>query len=456
MGQHRVRRTPFWEKIRAFPLDTMLWLHEQQLTIDWDGYAKPLALPLGVVLSAFFYAAAVARYDHRAMQEFYRGALFSPNQKVYERVRMRAVSGRVLEPLDGAIGSQRSWLGVALVAANAVLVAVALASIANFVSLYFLSYRPYTLLYQNGPSPLPSARRLHLTNVSGSWWAKLSGFFVSSDELADSDLDSSLVDESQNDMNLFQKDVWQLQVWDPPRFALMLACTLSPPVLVVLYAGTLLPLYSLAASYLALSAATYLTVARFQLLVADKQLLYQEMFQEYNKKFVHPKTSVLRKDAVIDATLGPRILADYTVQTEPVAHLYTAKLKVFITHDIHGKAHNTAPRSALSRLASPAREDVFPRLELYRRENRPLESPFRTPLHPDPRLGHPSNSKAPWYTLLTPFRRNSRNELHTPFRLRPHSPSRATPGRTSPFRLSSQGEVLSRLPSPSRSRPRWH
>lgn len=461
MAPHRVRRTPVFEKIRSFPFDTFLWLNEHRLSIDWDTHARKVALPLGALLSIVFYGAAAIRYDALSLQQFYRGAVFSPNHKVYERVRQRAVTGRVPTQLDSDDMALQTWLALWLMAANCILATLTMACVANFVSLYFFSYRSYTLLYHSGGSPSLSARRLHLTNSDMSWWSKFTNLFVSPDmSYLDSELEPSLLDESYNEINLFQKDVWQLQVWDPSRFSMMLSATFSPPLMILIYiGGGPLPFYTLIISYLAFAGLSYLTIQKFLLLVADKQILYQEMFQEYNKKFVLPKTSVLRKDAIIDATLGPRILAHYTVQTEPVAHLHTAKLKVFMTHDINGKAHNTVPKSSMSRSVSPAKEDVFPRLAKYKNEGRPLESPFRTPLHPDPRLGYQNRLHQPnWITLSTPYRRNSRNELQTPFRLRPHSPSRQlSPGRnTSPLRLSSQLDHHgSRLPSPSKSRPRW-
>ena len=45
----------------------------------------------------------------------------------------------------------------------------------------------------------------------------------------------------------------------------------------------------------------------FLQLINDKQILYQEMFQEYNKNLLI-KINQLKKDAMIDATLGPHYL----------------------------------------------------------------------------------------------------------------------------------------------------
>ncbi|KAK7677412.1 hypothetical protein QCA50_019630 [Cerrena zonata] len=59
------------------------------------------------------------------------------------------------------------------------------------------------------------------------------------------------------------------------------------------------------------------------------------MFGEYNDKFVKPKTSTLKKNAIVDATFGPNIPAQYVVNHDSKAHLLTDKLKVFITHDIN-------------------------------------------------------------------------------------------------------------------------
>lgn len=58
------------------------------------------------------------------------------------------------------------------------------------------------------------------------------------------------------------------------------------------------------------------------------------MFQEYNKKFVQPKINVLKKDAMVDATMGPFYLSSLS-DNRPYAF---SKLKVFVTHDLKGNA----------------------------------------------------------------------------------------------------------------------
>ncbi|RCK62427.1 Nuclear rim protein 1 [Candida viswanathii] len=78
----------------------------------------------------------------------------------------------------------------------------------------------------------------------------------------------------------------------------------------------------------------YYLMSDFLNLVNDKQILYQEMFQEYNKKFVQPKTNILKKDRMVDATMGPFYLSSLN-DNRPYAF---SKLKVFVTHDMKGNA----------------------------------------------------------------------------------------------------------------------
>ncbi|KAM9920905.1 hypothetical protein OXX59_006867, partial [Metschnikowia pulcherrima] len=45
-----VRKQPLFDRIRSYPLDLLLSLNEQRLSIDWDDHV-PQCLPVGTFLS---------------------------------------------------------------------------------------------------------------------------------------------------------------------------------------------------------------------------------------------------------------------------------------------------------------------------------------------------------------------------------------------------------------------
>ncbi|RKP10278.1 hypothetical protein THASP1DRAFT_21972 [Thamnocephalis sphaerospora] len=78
-----------------------------------------------------------------------------------------------------------------------------------------------------------------------------------------------------------EERIWELFMWDPPLFSLNLFCWFSPPQVAIYFAlnsGTL---------YICVPMTYYLSRTYIQH-VRDKQLLFSQVYAEYNSKFVNP------------------------------------------------------------------------------------------------------------------------------------------------------------------------
>ncbi|KAJ1962948.1 hypothetical protein GGI12_002340 [Dipsacomyces acuminosporus] len=92
-------------------------------------------------------------------------------------------------------------------------------------------------------------------------------------------------------------EIWELSMWTPNTFSRNLFCWCSPVQLLILsfMDGSnwyyILPLSAAVATQCTFLVVTYAT------LVKDKQLLFSEVYNEYNQKFVHPRVFVPKRDA---------------------------------------------------------------------------------------------------------------------------------------------------------------
>lgn len=351
-----VRRESVWSKIQSWPFDTLLWANEVVMSTPWDDYAESVAVPAGYGLTIVYTVLVRALAYYSASDRRSANPLFQTNHYDYERLRARATHTLLLGDEAGNSSSLALSYYLGFVVYGFRLLTLAIYVLAAVNMGYLLaSHRNYTLFY----SPIDthpkssSARKVTLSNDGPtSTWDKVVHMLytrttslrrfetaaATSDTLTytDSDYDDTTLDE----INLIEKEMWELSVWVPSKFRLALASTLSPVLLAILYTLTELPYWKVLLVALGFSASLQYLSTKFAVLVQDKQVLYQEMFEEYNSKFVKPKTNILKKDVVIDATFGSEAPSVLTVKTDVRAHLMTGKLKVFITHDIDGRAYN--------------------------------------------------------------------------------------------------------------------
>ncbi|KAK9237178.1 hypothetical protein V1525DRAFT_174401 [Lipomyces kononenkoae] len=285
MAQRRVvRRATLLTRLKSYPLDTYLHLHEQLETIDWDKLSDSVSLPTGFILDGLLLFCRLA-ISTVAVRQDERSEIFWDSSKL----RNSPIAGDVLQGRGGKRGF-RGWLtGVLSVISIAIL-------LLSFINAYYIfsRRRTYTFL---GRAPQDtklagnsSATKSQLnldyntSTPSSSPWKKIADKFshAESSPAADSD-----------------KDVWELHMWNPQLFNLYLFTAFSPLHTMILFNTTYSTLIRNMVVCLLISGQIYLLTTSFLQQIMDKSLVFGEMFEEYEKKVVRPKMSVVRRDVAV-------------------------------------------------------------------------------------------------------------------------------------------------------------
>lgn len=367
-----IRKQPLVDRIKAWPFDFLLWANELRLSIEWDDYCYSLALPLGSFLTGLYSVFVKIVNYYSILEERRENLVFHTDFHNYQRIKRKAIRGEPITPVTSPVTGSGYWLSLLKLS----LFVIFLTSLINFVSVFALSFKKYSLMNATSPPKSPSVINLYLNNANEndhSILTIISRFFYNHTNEAIQETDyegeSFYDEETLDEENLVEKNIYQLNVWNPSVFPLYLSTCFSPITLfMVSLLANEISYWRLLILITVISVSHYFVITqRFLVLLNDKQILFQEMFQEYNDKFVTPKINILKKDVVVDATYGPTVPTEYIVSQDQKAHLLTEKLKVFITHDINGKPFNnisikkinssTSTPRQLSRATSPAREN---------------------------------------------------------------------------------------------------
>lgn len=204
----------------------------------------------------------------------------------------------------------------------------------------------------------PSARRVRVDSspISSSLLRYLSNIFTT----------STAESRSHPDPN---RDVWELAVWDPLPLSVRLFCLFSPGhVLIYLLFPTIssdprLSVTIVTTVILAalLSVQMSLLSSSFTRQAKDSTLLHKEVLNEYDKKFVHPRTQPLMRDVAVqfseDSTLNSGSDERYnSVETFTPTHIVNRGFKTspnqnYLSHIVPDKS--SKPLSSPSWRQSP-------------------------------------------------------------------------------------------------------
>ncbi|KAJ2161234.1 hypothetical protein GGF46_001662 [Coemansia sp. RSA 552] len=264
----RRAQTSFWDTVREAPRDWLLHLVEDYELIDWNRVAEATSWPCALALNALFVVVSLARYFSASTSNL------DVLVDLDSRHRLRPGSAQQWGVEQGPDGGS-SWAGVLL----SVQVLLYLASIAN-TWLLFSSRRTYQLLTKEASTAAPSSscRRVALGTRRPRWAHSLWGRVLWAVWRWVARVDDQI-----------QGEVWELSLWTPPTFSRNLLCWYSPAQLLVMsfMDGSnwfyILPLAA------AVAAQCMFIVLAYSKLVKDKQILFGEMYDEYNEKFVNPR-----------------------------------------------------------------------------------------------------------------------------------------------------------------------
>lgn len=337
--KRRVRKIPLTERIKSYPLDFWLWINEGVMAIDWDEYIS-VSVILGNVLSGTFVMIAKL-YLYTTITDK-SSSIFQTDYYQYDQIKQKGLKRSM-----GSTATRKSLNPLVIGMIQLFLVLLFMSSFINMI-IIITSYKTYSLMNSERPNS-PSVKEKLLTESSNNVWDHITSLFTFK-KTDESFLEDSTADSSGIEIDLLNnKLVYELIVWNPSKFQLILSSSFNALTLAIAWMITDLSVWKILLVVFVINLQLYYVVDKFWVLIKDKQILYQEMFQEYNTKFVKPKTDVLKRDVGIDASKFSRYHGTTIVdQTNP--YLQNTKLKVFIIHDINGKPINSV---------NPEDEDEF-------------------------------------------------------------------------------------------------
>ncbi|KAJ1924596.1 hypothetical protein IWQ60_005105, partial [Tieghemiomyces parasiticus] len=92
------------------------------------------------------------------------------------------------------------------------------------------------------------------------------------------------------------REVLELEMWTPPLLALNVFRWFSPAQVLVVHLATGHNWYYLIPGAFAIGAQLHYTTHRYVELLKDKQVLFGQMFSEYNLTYVNPRLLVIKHD----------------------------------------------------------------------------------------------------------------------------------------------------------------
>ncbi|KAJ1984640.1 hypothetical protein H4R34_000543 [Dimargaris verticillata] len=293
-----VRRTPWYQRVVEAPGNWVLQWMEDYETIDWDRVQRRLSWPLAIALNATLVVVKLAalvdadeQAHHPPVQFLKRapssGSSFQQPSGISES-RYQGWSATLLTDqhqdtpgeLYAAMTAWSFWQSFLL----ATLVAT---SLLNTLYLFSRS-KSYQMLHADPKDPLSSQNiRLTALEYSSPWWA---------DRWYGRPIWPLCRALFRRDSYEDPQEILELDIWNPPILALNIFRWFSPAQVLVLQFITLQNWHYLIPGALVIGAQLHFVTRRYTNLVHDKQILFGQMFSEYNTVYVNPRLHMRKYD----------------------------------------------------------------------------------------------------------------------------------------------------------------
>ncbi|KAJ1980029.1 hypothetical protein H4R35_001280 [Dimargaris xerosporica] len=310
-----VRRTPWYQRVVEAPGNWVLqWLEDYE-TIDWDRVQRRLSWPITIGLNATLVVVKLAALVDADEQAHHPPVQF---------LNRAPSSGSTFQPPSGASESRYQGWSATLLAdqyqhtssglyatvttrsfwRSCLLVTLVVTSLLNTLYLFSKS-KSYQMLHADPKDPLSSQNiRLTALEYSSPWWAD-----TWYGRLAWPLWRALFRRESYED----PQEILELDVWTPPILALNIFRWFSPAQVLILQFITLRNWYCLIPGALVIGAQLHFVTHRYTDLVHDKQILFGQMFSEYNTVYVNPRLHMRKYDKT---TMTGSDLADSDSQNQ--------------------------------------------------------------------------------------------------------------------------------------------
>ncbi|KAF9928950.1 hypothetical protein FBU30_002006 [Linnemannia zychae] len=252
------KRPPLYRRIIDAPEDYLTKVENDFRALDWDMLQEGFSWPLAVGLNVMLASVKLGYWLDDPMANV--PAVLKQDRLYYSKKSM----------YPGFV--------TLLAALQYILVAI---SFVNAIWL-FRSKKNYTLLLRDldeRPSS-SSAKIVEFQQDESHWSFKFPGKFISKPE------------ESK-------RQVWELSLWNPSILSRNLFCWYSPAQVLILAFMTSDNFYVFFPLSIAVALQIHFLVSVYQSYVKDKEILFSEVYNEYNAKFVHPTVFVRKYDKMV-------------------------------------------------------------------------------------------------------------------------------------------------------------
>ena len=369
MPSRLIRRRRLSQRIKAYlnPLDFLLWLSEELNTSDSDQWQKAWATPIGIALNFVF---LIAR------------ASYGPSKR-----RGDDVFGDDIQYTGWLSWLVRNFISFQRLDANLSQAAF----LTHFLTLLSLTNAAYTFwrkrhyrLFENALNAPPSTPSAHRVRVDSSPISSSPLRFLST-ILAREAADSRAHPDTA-------RDVWELAVWDPTPLSLKMFCYLSPGHVLVYWLFLPTALEDSRPSVTILTTMVLTALLSVQLIIfqcffsqqsKDTSVIHKEVLNEYDIKYVHPRTRPIMRDVGTQISSPESFRDDLLRQNEDSESVDTYNPVVIVNRGFHTRPNPNYVRRAdlegLSQRATPSRSSATSMAPLYQTpaQQQDTSSPLR-------------------------------------------------------------------------------
>ncbi|KAJ1722208.1 hypothetical protein LPJ53_003341 [Coemansia erecta] len=273
MAVIRRHRTSFWGSIRDAPRDWLMHLIEDYELFDWNRASEATSWPIALALNGIFVLLGIMRQLSSRGSEM--DAIIT-SDRTYRAPKVGRASTK-------AADTGSTWARFLLM----LQVLLFLVSVGNawvFVS----TRRAYQMRMKDEDSNLltSSCRRVYVGTRRPQWAQKWWGWVLWMLWKWIARVDDKI-----------QGEIWELTLWTPTTFSRNLFCWYSPVQLMLLAFMNGSNWYYILPLAAAIATQCTFLVFAYTTMVKDKQILFGEVYNEYNQKFVNPRVFAPKMDA---------------------------------------------------------------------------------------------------------------------------------------------------------------
>ncbi|EPX71866.1 uncharacterized protein SOCG_03802 [Schizosaccharomyces octosporus yFS286] len=236
-----IRRTSLKSRILNFPINLFISISEDFDSVEWDKISERWSIPLSLVSNILFIF--IRAYAENTKTRSNRSQLF--------------VGTKTAKATSSWFRGILSFISLCLVAF----------SIINTVSCFYFQKKAYRTLPQPDKN-IPTTPGLRPVQLEPN-----------------------------------EQKSFELVVWSPNIFSLYFSCLFSPIHLLILWVYIQSP--KIIFLSIIFSLLLYFVARKFVDMIKGRDCLHQQVFYEYDKKFVEPRLSVAKRDVATNTTYGP-------------------------------------------------------------------------------------------------------------------------------------------------------